>query len=163
MERVFQVGVKDDVFALAEPVVAEQGLQLVEVEYVKEGPRWFVRVYIYQPDGVSLEDCKRVSDALSAVLDERDVVKTAYNLEVSSPGAERVLKSEREFKIFQGNLVKLTLREPVDKEQVLYGHLGPATAETLQLTDMQGQVRQLSRENIKQIRLALKSSVPAGK
>ena len=157
------MSVKDDLFAIAEPVVQELGYQLVEVEYAKEGPRWVVRVYLFRPEGVGLEDCQRASDALGTAFEAKDPVKQAYHLEVSSPGAERVLKSEREYHIFQGRLVKVTLREPVEKQQVLYGKLGPATAGTIQIEDAAGHAHALQRDNVKQIRLALQSSVPAGK
>lgn len=154
------LGVREDVFALAEPVVESQGLKLVDVEYAKEGPRWFVRLFLYRPEGVNLEDCQRVSDAVGTALEARDVIKNPYHLEVSSPGAERVLKSEREFHIFQGHLAKLTLREPVEGQQVLYGRLGPITAETVTIAEPAGP-RAIARDNVKQIRLALESSVPA--
>jgi ribosome maturation factor RimP len=160
---VIRLAIRDDVFALAEPVVQQLGYELVEVEYLKEGPRWYVRVYLFSPDGVSLDDCRAVNDALGPVLEAADPIKTPYNLEISSPGAERVLKTEREFKIFQNRLVKLTLREPVAGDQVHYGRLGPVTDHTVQLTDTGGQVLALERANIKQIRLALESSVPAAK
>ena len=157
------MGVKDDFFALAEPVVARLGYQLVDVEYVKEGPRWFVRIYIDKPEGIGLEDCQAVNEALDPVLEAEDPVKTPYHLEVSSPGAERVLKSEREFKHFQSRYVKISTKEPVDKEYTLYGHLGPVTDATVQFTDPEGQVHSLPRDLVKQIRLALQPSAPAGK
>lgn len=157
------VAVKDDVFALALPAVEELGYQLVDVEYVKEGPRWFVRIFLYRPEGVSLEDCQKVSSAVEALFETNDPVKTAYYLEVSSPGAERVLKHDREFHIFQGRLVKLTTKEPVEKEQVFYGQLGPVTENSVILHDPQGAPRSFERGNVKQIRLALAGSATAGK
>ena len=149
------MAVKDDIFALADPVVTGLGYQLVEVEYVKEGPRWFVRLYLYSPNGVSLDDCRAVNDALAPVLEAQDPVKNPYVLEISSPGAERVLKTDRELFIFEGKLVKVTLREALNGQPVVLGHLGPATAETVSLTDENGQPLSLSRDSIKQIRLSL--------
>jgi ribosome maturation factor RimP len=163
------VAVRDDLFAIAEPVVQAEGFELVELEYAKEGPRWVVRVFLFRPEGVSLEDCKLVSNALSARFEEDDPVKVPYNLEVSSPGAERVLKNEREYHIFQGRLVRITARDPVEdpatgkKEQVIHGLLGPVTGDTIQLAGPDGRPISLERDNVKQVRLALKSSVPAFK
>jgi len=157
------VAVKDDVFALAEPVVTGLGYQLVEVEYVKEGPRWFVRLYLYGPDGISLDDCRAVNDAVSPVLEADYPVKIAYTLEISSPGAERVLKTDREMGIFEGKLVKVTLREAQDGQGVLYGKLGPVTAETLTIVRDDAGPVSLARDHIKQIRLALALPAPAGK
>jgi len=155
--------VKDEFFALTEPVVEQLGYQLVDVEYVKEGPRWFVRVFIDKPEGIGLEDCKAVNDALDPVLEANDPVKNPYHLEISSPGLERVLKTEREFKLYQGRWVKLTLKEPVNKEYTLFGHLGPVTDNAVQVTDSEGHNQGVPRENVKQIRLALQPSAPAGK
>jgi ribosome maturation factor RimP len=157
------VGVKDELLALSEPVVQQLGYQLVDVEYVKEGPRWFVRVYIDKPEGISLEDCKTVNDALEPVLEAEDPVKNPYHLEISSPGLERVLKSEREFKIFQGRYVKVSLKEPINKEYALVGHLGPVTDNAVQVISQTGESTSVARENVKQIRLALQPSAPAGK
>lgn len=163
------MAVRDDLFAIAEPVVQAEGFELVELEYVKEGPRWVVRAYLFHPDGVSLEDCKTVSGALSAKFEAEDPVKVAYHLEVSSPGAERVLKTEREYRIFQGRLVRITVRDPIldpatgKNEQVIHGMLGPVTGDTIQVSGPAGQPVSLERDNVKQVRLALKSSVPAFK
>ena len=104
------MGVKDELLAISEPVVEQLGYRLVDVEYVKEGPRWFVRVFIDKPDGISLDDCKAVNDALDPVLEAKDPVKNPYHLEISSPGLERVLKTEREFKLYQTRWVKLSLK-----------------------------------------------------
>jgi ribosome maturation factor RimP len=153
------LAIKDDVFAIAEPLVKQQGFELVEVEYVKEGPRWFVRVYLFKPEGVSLDDCRAVNDVLGPALEAADPVKTPYHLEISSPGAERVLKTEREYKIFQDRLVKLALREPINGEHAIYGRLGPITDQSVQVTTTGGEPLAVSRDNVKQIRLALESSV----
>lgn len=157
------MAIKDDVFAVAEPVVQQLGYELVEVEYVKEGPRWFVRVYLFKADGVGLDDCRAVNDALGPVLEAADPVKSPYILEISSPGAERVLKTEREYKIFQDRLVKLSLREPLDGEHAVYGRLGPISEHNIQVTTTGGETLAVGRDNVKQIRLALDSSVPAAK
>ena len=158
------MAVKDAVMTIAEPVVRELGYELVEVEYVKEGPRWFLRIYLHGPNGISLDDCRTVNDALGPVLEAEDPVKTPYVLEVSSPGAERVLKTDRELGIFAGRLVKVTLREPVDGEQVHFGLLGPATAETLHVSKdgVADAFVSFARDNVKQIRLAL-TAAAAGK
>ena len=157
------MGVKDELFGLIEPVVDQLGYQLVDVEYVKEGPRWFVRVFIDKPEGIALEDCQAVNDAIDPVLEAKDPVKNPYFLEVSSPGLERVLKTEREFKIFQGRYVMVSLKEPYEKEYKLHGHLGPVTDNAVQLTLGEGPSIRLDRHTVKQIRLALAPSAPAGK
>lgn len=78
---------------LVQPILNDIELDLVDIEYVKEGQDWFLRVYIDKPSGVSIEECSLVSEQLGEVLDETDPIKDAYFLEVSSPGVERPLKT----------------------------------------------------------------------
>ena len=85
------------VLPLLEPIVAERGLELVDLEFVKEGANWYLRVYIDKEGGVSIDDCEAVSRALEAKLDEKDPIEQAYVLEVSSPGIDRPLKKDADF------------------------------------------------------------------
>jgi len=94
---------------LAEPLIAETGCSLWDVEYVKEAGQWFLRVYIDKAEGVSIEDCERVSRALDPKLDEIDVIPGQYTFEVSSAGAERQLKRARDFEQFLGHKVEVRL------------------------------------------------------
>ena len=84
--------VTDAVAQLALPYVEAAGCTLWDVEYVKEAGEWFLRVYIDKADGVSIEDCEAVSRPLSDKLDEADPIEGSYTFEVSSAGADRVLK-----------------------------------------------------------------------
>ena len=81
----------DAVLALAEPVAAQQGCEIWDVEYVKEAGGRYLRVYIDKPDGVSIQDCENFSRALDPILDEADPIPDSYVFEVSSAGAERQL------------------------------------------------------------------------
>lgn len=105
------------------PILAEMGLELFDVEYVKEGKNWFLRVYIDSETGVDLEDCQKVSEQLSAKLDEHDPIKQAYFLEVSSPGAERPLKKLEHFEKSVGKQVRITTYEAIDGQKVFEGKL----------------------------------------
>ncbi|KRI41335.1 hypothetical protein APC20_02205, partial [Acinetobacter baumannii] len=93
------------------------------IEYKKEGSNWFLRVYIDKEDGVDIEDCGRVSEKLGKKLDEVDPIPGAYFLEVSSPGAERPLKKERDFERAVGKHVHVTTSEPIDGATVFEGEL----------------------------------------
>ena len=90
---------------LVEPLVSEKGLELVNVEYIKEGAHWYLRLYIDKDGGVDMDDCSGVSHAVSEMLDEKNPIPQAYMLEVSSPGLERPLKKEEDFIRFKGSLV----------------------------------------------------------
>ena len=87
----------------------------IEIEFVKENHRWFLRIYLYSSEkDVTLDDCEKVTRSLSDFLDELIPVK--YYLEVSSPGLERKFKSEKEFIIFKGKRISLKLKEPLSGE-----------------------------------------------
>ncbi|MGI5873032.1 MAG: ribosome maturation factor RimP [Bacillota bacterium] len=90
---------------LVEPIVREKGLELVDVEYIKEGTHWYLRLYIDKDGGVDMDDCSEVSYVVSEMLDRENPIPQAYMLEVSSPGLERPLKKEEDFIRFQGSLV----------------------------------------------------------
>ncbi|MCQ6280163.1 ribosome maturation factor RimP [Bacillus sp. EB600] len=108
---------------LAAPITSELGLELVEVEYVKEGKNWFLRVYIDKDNGVDIEECGLVSEKLSEKLDEIDPIPHNYFLEVSSPGAERPLKKEKDFEKVIGKNVFVKTYEPIDGEKTFEGIL----------------------------------------
>ncbi|MEO2075048.1 MAG: ribosome maturation factor RimP [Bacillus sp. (in: firmicutes)] len=108
---------------LAAPIFQELGLELVEIEYVKEGKNWYLRVYIDKDTGVDIEDCGLVSERLSEKLDALDPIPHNYFLEVSSPGAERPLKKEKDFEKAIGKNVFVKTYEPIDGEKGFEGKL----------------------------------------
>ncbi|WP_285766627.1 ribosome maturation factor RimP [Peribacillus sp. SI8-4] len=108
---------------LASPILEELQLELVEVEYVKEGKSWFLRVYIDKETGVDIDDCGNVSEKLSEKLDEVDPIPQNYFLEVSSPGAERPLKKEKDFLNAIGKNVYIKTYEPILDEKEFEGIL----------------------------------------
>lgn len=97
---------------LATPVAASLGLDIWNVEFVKEGSSYFLRIYIDREDGVSIDDCEAMSRAIDKVLDDADPIEQSYCLEVSSPGIERTLKKESQFKKFLGKKIKAKLFKP---------------------------------------------------
>ncbi len=108
---------------LTKPIVTELDLELVEVEYVKEGKNWFLRVYIDKDTGVDIEECGVVSEKLSEKLDELDPIPHNYFLEVSSPGAERPLKKANDFEKAIGKQILVKTYEPIDGEKGFEGKL----------------------------------------
>lgn len=95
--------------ALATPVAENLGYQLFDVEYVKEGPDFFLRLYITKEEGISIEDCEAMSRAVDPLLDEADFIKDRYYLEVSSVGLDRPLKKEKDFLFFMGEKIEVKL------------------------------------------------------
>ncbi len=108
---------------LAHPILEDGGLELVEVEYVKEGNYWYLRLFIDKPGGVTLEDCKKVNEELSEILDMEDPIPQSYILEVSSPGVERPLKKEKDFERFSGKKIKVKTYIPINNQKKFKGLL----------------------------------------
>ena len=113
----------DEVAALALPFVEAAGCSLWDVEYVKEAGEWFLRVYIDKEGGVSIEDCEAVSRPLSDKLDEADPIDTSYTFEVSSAGADRVLKKPEHFARFLGQEAEVKLYRPREGRKSFVGPL----------------------------------------
>jgi len=117
--------------AVALPVLEEMGLELVEVQYRREQSGWVLRLIIDKQDGISLEDCAAVSREISQLLDIEDFVDQAYNLEVSSPGLNRPLKSMADFERFTGRKAKIKTIEPITGEHVFIGRIKKTEGETI--------------------------------
>lgn len=142
------------------PIVEEQNFELVEVEFVKEGKSWFLRVYIDKDGGIDIEECVYVSEKLSEKLDalDPDPIPQAYFLEVSSPGAERPLKKESDYQKAIGKYVHVSLYQAVDGQKQFEGTLISADSEKLVLK-IKIKTREkeltLSRKEIAKARLAI--------
>ena len=108
---------------LAAPVVAEQGCELWDVEYVKEAGTWYLRLYIDKEGGVNITDCEAISRRVSDLLDEADPIEGSYTFEVSSAGAERPLKRPSDFERFMGSPVTVRLYKNRDGRKEFAGVL----------------------------------------
>jgi ribosome maturation factor RimP len=115
--------IEDVAAELVQPIVDRLSYELVDVEFLKEGANWYLRVYIDKPGGIAIEDCQIVSEELSDRLDETDPIKQSYILEVSSPGLERPLKKDSDFEKFRGEPVEVKLFQPVNGKKVFEGDL----------------------------------------
>ena len=140
--------VEKTVWEMVEPLLEGSGVELVDVEYVKEKD-WYLRVFIDRPEGVGIEDCQSLSEKLEKLLDERDVIPEQYILEVSSPGLDRVLKKPRDFERERGKQVDVSLYEPMDGEKVIVGMLDGYDGEALTLDGREP----IPKEKIAQVRL----------
>ena len=118
--------ITQQVWELAQPVVEGFGLKLWDVEYVREGADWFLRIYIDKDSPVDISDCEKVSRAMDPILDREDPIPDSYNFEVCSAGCERVLKRPGDFQQFLGSPVLVKLYRPRDGRKeyvgVLKGH-----------------------------------------
>lgn len=116
--------------AIALPIVERENMELVDVEFVKEGPDWFLRVYIDKPGGVDLDDCVNINEQLSEKLNDSDPIEQAYYLDVSSPGAERPLKKPTDFERAIGKNVYIKTFAPIEGAKEFEGILTEYDGET---------------------------------
>ena len=119
--------------AVAQPVLEEMELELMEVQYRREQSGWVLRLIIDKQDGVNLDDCAVVSRELSQLLDIEDFMGQAYSLEVSSPGLNRPLKSMADFQRFVGRKAKIKTIEPIAGEHVFVGKINQTEGESIVL------------------------------
>lgn len=140
--------------ALLSPIAEAHGVEIYDVEYVKEGSDFYLRTYIDKPDGVNIQDCENVSRALSDVLDREDFIPDAYILEVSSPGLGRTLKKDKHLEKSIGAEVEVKLFKPVEKCKEFAGILEGFDEKTLTIKEENG-LRTFERADIALIRLAL--------
>jgi len=118
---------------LVHPILEKRDLELVDIEYVKEGKNWFLRLYIDKPGGIDIVECGEVSEQLSEKLDEADPIKEPYYLEVSSPGVERPLKTKTDFENSLNKNMYIKLYEPIAGEKEYEGNLKEFTNDVLTL------------------------------
>ncbi|MBI2370745.1 MAG: ribosome maturation factor RimP [Deltaproteobacteria bacterium] len=110
-------GVREQVLQLAEPIVRDEAMELVDVEYRREGQGWVLRLIIDKEGGVTLDDCSRISREVSRALDVADLIPYAYHLVVSSPGLDRPLRREQDFQRFHGRRVKIWTLAPLPEAE----------------------------------------------
>jgi len=136
------------------PIVEKAGVGIYDVEYVKEGSDFYLRAYIDKPGGVDINDCEKVSRALSDALDEKDFITDAYILEVSSPGLGRTLKKDKHLQAGIGQEVEIRLFKPIDKCRDFSGVLEGFDREQVTIRNEDTPIT-LKRADIAVIRLAI--------
>jgi Uncharacterized protein conserved in bacteria len=138
---------------LVEPMLSTHQFELYDVEYVKEGGNWFLRVYIDKENGITVDDCEIVSRALSDLLDKHDFIPDSYILEVSSPGLGRQLKRDKHFEKSIGEEVELKLYKPLNKKKEFVGILTAFDQDTITLELEDGTSVVFNRPDIAIVRL----------
>ena len=108
---------------LAENIIESEGMELVFVEFVPEGKRWILRIYIDKEGGVNIKDCQRISNQIGYELDVEDLIPHSYTLEVSSPGIDRIVGKKRDFEKFAGEKIKLQLKGDIGGRKKIEGIL----------------------------------------
>jgi len=139
---------------MLQPLIEERGLKLVDVEYITGG-KPVLRIYVYNPEGTSIEDCEWISRRIGALLDVEDIIPVSYILEVSSPGLDRKLKNKEEYEIFKGRDVKIITKEPINGRNVFEGTLKGLEGENVLLQE-NGETIKIPLEKISRTNLEFK-------
>ena len=143
--------ITERVTELVSPIVEAAGLELVDVEYVRERD-WFLRVFIDKEGGIDIDDCSAVSNALAKKLDEEDFIKEKYYLEVSSPGIDRPLKKDKDLEAHYGKKVDLAFFAPYEGKKQLTAVLQSHDQDNLVLTDDKNKELTIARKLIASVR-----------
>ena len=137
---------------IARPGVEGEGCSLWDVEYVREAGTWYLRIFIDREDGVSIEDCERISRRLDPILDAEEPIPDSYVFEVGSAGADRELKRPGDFKQFMGSAVEVRLYRPVDGSKRFTGTLVDYQDGEVSITQGERTLR-FEKDQIAQVRL----------
>lgn len=143
----------DHITQMADKVTRSEGLSLYDVELKKEGKRLVLRIFIDSPRGISLDDCANISHQLSHLLDVENVIDQPYVLEVSSPGLDRRLRNEKDYRDHIGRLLKIKSAELIGGNKVLRGRLVTMENGILFLEDQKGRSYEIPYANVLEGRL----------
>ena len=144
--------ITETVWQLAEPVTRENGVELWDVEFVKEAGTQYLRVYIDKPEGICVDDCEAVSRALDPILDEADPIPCSYVFEVASAGIDRELKRPSDFEKFMGSQVEIKLYQALNGRKVYVGELAGYDQGNVTVL-VNGKELELKKPMIAQVRL----------
>ena len=139
---------------LITPIIEAHHFELVDVEWVKEGSNWYLRVYIDKEGGITVDDCEIINREFGDVLDEKDYISENYIFEVSSPGLDRPLKKEKDFEGSIGKLIDIKLFKAEDKCKEFTGELEAYDRDTVTMKMDDGTQKVFERSNLAMIRLA---------
>lgn len=152
MEKLTKEKLVEIVTALVEPLTRAEGLDLVDVEYVRE-KAWYLRIFVDKAGGIDIDNCSAVSSKLAKLLDEKDLIKEQYYLEVSSPGIDRPLKKDKDYEANYGLKVEVMLFAPLEiaKQKSLTGILLSHNDNQLEL-EVEGKKVTIPRDKISLVR-----------
>ncbi len=148
----------DRVRAIILPIVLNEGMEVVDIEYRRESGGWVLRVILDKEGGVTLDDCTRVSQEAGRSLDVEDIIPTSYTLEVSSPGLTRPLKSERDFVKHLHRLVKVKTVDPIENRRQFKGRLMSVSENGVEI-QVEGRIFRIPLSNVAKANLEVDPEV----
>ncbi len=137
----------DRVRAIADPIISDEGMELVDVEYRRESRGWVLRLYIDKEKGVTLDDCTRISQEVGRSLDVEDFIQAPYTLEVSSPGLTRLLKTEKDFMKYRNSLIKVKTLDAIQSRRQFKGRLVGVSESQIEI-EAEGRIFQIPLSNV---------------
>jgi ribosome maturation factor rimP len=144
--------IEEKVEKLVKPIIENLGYELYDVEYAKEGKNYYLRIFIDNEKGIDLNDCEKVNDSITDILDEENYIKEQYFLEVSSPGIERVLRKEEHLKKSIGEEINIKLFKKDEKGNKEYlGRLKDFNQNEIIIEQEEKEIK-IERKNIAQIK-----------
>ena len=129
--------------------------ELCDIEFVKEGPNWYLRIFADKEGGIAIDDCETISRTVEGILDQNDPIEQAYILEVSSPGIDRPLKKEADFEKYAGRIVDVKLYKSRDGEKEFQGKLLGLKSDEITIEDEAGKEIIFNRADVAICRLAV--------
>lgn len=141
-----------EIEALISPVVEQEGGEIVDLQWRREGHQWVLRLFLDKPNGITLDDCAYYSDRVGAFLDEKNAIEQSYVLEISSPGLDRVIKKDKDFEKFAGKPVKVRIKIAENGQRRFAGILKGLQEEKVML-QIGETVKAFDRKNIDEVRL----------
>ena len=148
----------DRVRAMIHPIVLNEGMEVVEIEYRRESGGWVLRLILDKEGGVTLGDCTRVSQEVGRSLDVEDVIQTPYTLEVSSPGLTRPLKTENDFMKYRHRLIRIKTVNPIENRRQFKGKLLGISENRIEM-EMDGGVFQIPLSNVAKANLEIEWNI----
>ena len=145
--------IEEKVYSLLEKTIIELGYSLYDVEYAKEGKDFYLRIFIDKQDGIDLNDCEKVNNVITDILDKADYIKESYFLEVSSPGIERVLRKDKHLEANIGNEVEIKLLKAINNSKSIKGILNKFDNDNIYIEIENEEIFSVERKNISQIKL----------
>ena len=137
----------DRVWAVANPILSDEGMELVDIEYRRESKGWILRLTLDKEGGVTLDDCSRVSHEVGRSLDVEDLIQNPYTLEVSSPGLTRPLRTEKDFMKYRHRLIKVKTLDPIENRRQFKGRLLGVSEKRIEI-EIDGGVFQIPLSNV---------------
>jgi len=144
----------DRVRAIADPIVSNEGMELVEIEYRREATGWVLRLYLDKEGGITLSDCTHISQEIGRILDVEDFILAPYTLEVSSPGLRRPLKKEKDFIKYSNSLIKVKTIDPIRHQRQFKGKLLGISGNLIEI-ETDGEVFQILLSNVAKANLEI--------